>query len=222
MSVPPAATTPPANPAPDPPAPAAAPDPVAARKEKREHTQSWIDTWVKVFQAFVVFGGGLVALYQFLYQYEKDIQVRADELTAANEKQKEEVEARKRALHAKFYDEQRAVYLEACQSASRIAAAKSFAEVQDAVAAFQALASGPLRLVADQDVVTAVGYYADGLTRDLAREDGRPSRDLHNRSVFLSLACRKSLKLSKVFGFEIDPLSELPLAVERVEEFYSF
>jgi hypothetical protein len=140
------------------------------RARKVAASNEFSDALLKVSTAIAAIGTILVGCYQ----YRQNVQGE---------------------FHKKIWDEQYALYKEACGAASALACAHSLSEVQTEHVAFWRLFWGRLSILEDNGVKQAMQDFGTQLRKVESDDVRRPAlSSLEQYSYRLAVACRNSLK----------------------------
>lgn len=138
------------------------------------------DTVIKAFGFAAIVVGGAVGVYQFLDLRQRELERFAD--------------TKEREFYAEFWNERLKLYIKTLDAAARISAANSTKGAEDAISEFWTLFDGPMAVVQDSRVDSAMHAFSDQVRQV---ESGKMSRkNLGIHSYNLGRICFESLKNS--------------------------
>lgn len=189
-------------------------------KLKREFKPNWLSRILPLITASVAAGGFIIGILQFNEgQKQSANQISSAEIIAANNIRAAEEQSRNDLLASKrqeylqkFWHERLKLYDEVTRSAGQIASSRTLDDAKIPIGIFWKLYWGPLSILEDRSVLSAMVAYGDKLKK---AEAGKIIlMELQADAYNLARACRKSLEktwnpidLDDIDTFTLNPFS---------------
>lgn len=169
-------------------------------KLQREQKPNWLSRILPLITALVAVGGFIVGIWQFnegQKQSAKQIisaeNIAANSIRAAEEQSRNDLLASKRQEYLqKFWQERLKLYDEVTRAAGQIASSRTPDDARTPIGNFWKLYWGPLSILEDRAVLSAMVAYGEKLKK---AEGGEIMfKELQTDAYDLARACRKSLE----------------------------